>query len=129
MIWVSLGGIGANIILAVIGIFALSILVHLPDSTLHTPAMIVIIQLFKYLFLINVILAVFNLIPIPPLDGSRIVMGLLPVPYAEQYAKLEPFGIIIVFGLLWLGVFDIVFQIIFKFILLMFPGLLYAFMK
>jgi Zn-dependent protease len=123
MIWVSLGGIGANIILAIIGVLALFIVIHLPVISFNTPAMMVVIQMFKYLFEINVILAVFNLIPIPPLDGSRIVMGLLPVPFAEKYAKLEPFGIIIVFGLLFLGVFDKLFQVVFILISLLFRGI------
>ena len=55
---------------------------------------------------INVILASFNLIPIPPLDGSRIVMGFLPPDLARSYLRLERFGFLIVFGLLWLGVLD-----------------------
>jgi len=53
--------------------------------------------------IINVILAVFNLIPIPPLDGSRIVMGFLPSDLARAYLRLERFGFLIIFGLLWLG--------------------------
>ena len=46
--------------------------------------------------LINILLAIFNLIPIPPLDGSRIIMGLLPPRPAYNYSRLEPFGIFIV---------------------------------
>ena len=56
--------------------------------------------------LINVILAVFNLIPIPPLDGSRIVVGFLPPDLARGYFRLERFGFLIIFGLLWLGMLD-----------------------
>ena len=52
------------------------------------------------------ILAVFNMIPIPPLDGSRVVVGLLPSDLAEKYLKLERFGFIIIFGLLYLGLLD-----------------------
>ena len=56
-----------------------------------------------YLCITNIILGVFNLIPIPPLDGSRIVMGLLPEEMVGPYQRLEPFGFIIIIGLLWLG--------------------------
>jgi Zn-dependent protease len=52
---------------------------------------------------INVILALFNLIPIPPLDGSRVVAGFLPPDWTRSYLKLERFGFFIIFGLLWTG--------------------------
>lgn len=55
---------------------------------------------------INLILAVFNMVPIPPLDGSRLVMGLLPGRLAARYGRLERFGIVIIFALLPLGLFD-----------------------
>jgi Zn-dependent protease len=51
----------------------------------------------------NLVLAVFNLLPIPPLDGSRIAMGLLPYNLGAEYAKMEPYGFIIIFALLWIG--------------------------
>jgi Zn-dependent protease len=53
---------------------------------------------------LNLILAVFNLLPIPPLDGSRIAGALLPRPLDAAYFKLEPFGLLIVFALLFTGV-------------------------
>jgi len=51
------------------------------------------------------LLAVFNLVPIPPLDGSRVMMGLLPRLWAYRYSRLEPYGLLIVFLAIWLGLF------------------------
>ena len=70
-----------------------------------------IIGLFLLQFcIINVVLAIFNLIPIPPLDGSRIAVGLLPSHLISPYLSLERYGFIIIFGLLWIGVLDYVFR-------------------
>ena len=53
--------------------------------------------------MINLVLAVFNLIPIPPLDGSHVVAALLPARAAYQYAQFERYGMLLLFALLWTG--------------------------
>ena len=95
MIWVGLAGPAANIIFAI----ALSLLLKIPLLTASQLAVSVITAAI----MANLVLAVFNLLPIPPLDGSRIVMGLLPYNLGAEYAKIEPYGFIIIFALLWMG--------------------------
>lgn len=59
-----------------------------------------------YGFTMNIFLAVFNLIPVPPLDGGRILVGVLPLSIARCWAKLERFGIFLVFIILYSGILD-----------------------
>jgi Zn-dependent protease len=76
------------------------------------------LALFLFFFCAtNLILGLFNLIPIPPLDGSRIVMGFLPDDLVPAYLRLEQFGFVIIFALLWLGVLDYIVFPIYRFLL------------
>ena len=94
MIGVALAGPAVNILLA----FLLSRFVHTNYS-------FKVMEMLVLAIFINLLLAVFNMIPIPPLDGSRLVMGLLPNRLAFEYAKLERYGILIVILLLSTGLF------------------------
>ena len=95
---VGAAGPAANLALAAIAAAAFRLL---------TPSGVIGLFLV-HVCLINVILALFNLLPIPPLDGSRIVIGFLPPDLTRSYLKLERFGFLIVFGLLWIGALDYV---------------------
>lgn len=62
--------------------------------------------------LLNLVLAVFNMVPVPPLDGSRIISGILPDGLARVYGKLEPYGIVIVLVLLQLNLLNFIYPVI-----------------
>ncbi len=104
MIWVSLAGPASNLVLALV--FGLMIRVYLPgfgsvERILSSSGMLKGLLGFLILGLeINLALALFNLIPIHPLDGSRILSGLLPLNQAYLYSRLEPHGMMILIGLI-----------------------------
>ena len=75
------------------------------------PLLNVVADLVLFGAVINAVLLVFNLIPVPPLDGSRVLAWLLPERYAQIVDRMERFGIMIVFGLLFLGVFNFIFPL------------------
>lgn len=60
--------------------------------------------------LINTLLAIFNMIPIPPLDGSGVLMGLLSDEAAEKYDRIRPYGFLIILGLLFIGFLNLIFR-------------------
>jgi Zn-dependent protease len=97
MVWVALAGPGMNLALATLAALAFHLVVYLPDTTSLWVA-----QNLKDALIINVLLAVFNMLPLPPLDGGRVAVGLLPDVLARPLAALEPFGMLILIAVLFL---------------------------
>jgi len=105
-LWVASAGVLANLILAVVSAAIFQMLAATKGSWTHSQfglLFVYIFQLLAYSVIINCVLALFNLIPIPPLDGSRILAMLLPASLRVHYARLERFGMIIIFVLLLTG--------------------------
>lgn len=97
LIFVSAAGIAANILLAFLALLTRQLL----DPQSRT-AITVLVNFAG----INIMLAAFNLIPIPPLDGSKILMGFTSRRFQYSLARLEPYGLLIIMGLLWLRILD-----------------------
>ena len=76
------------------------------------PALSNAAQICAWGVMLNLTLAVFNMVPIPPLDGSRVVLSILPMKLAYYYARLEPFGIIILLVFLNFGMFKYLYPFI-----------------
>lgn len=102
MMWIGLAGPATNLGIAIFLSLIFRLLIRAPSLAA---------TLLFYGVTINLILAFFNLIPIPPLDGSRILTGLLPEEYAYKLSRIEPFGFIILIILLLSGVLNFFFTL------------------
>ena len=105
MMWIAAAGPLSNIALAIIFTFLYKILIISAPLLIQSPG---ILEFFFSMFRVGIIanlgLAFINLVPIPPLDGSKIIMGVLPNHLAYQYASLERYGMIILIILLFTGI-------------------------
>jgi Zn-dependent protease len=98
MLWVALAGPGVNLLMAIGWLIIVAI-----ANTLNIPFLVLMGGAGIF---VNLLLAIFNLLPIPPLDGGRVISSLLPGKLSYQYDQLEPYGLFILVGLLFLGVFQ-----------------------
>ncbi len=108
MLWVAAAGPASNLVMAVIWAFVFNFSAHAPENFV-TPLSL----MAQAGIMINVVLLVLNLLPLPPLDGGRIAVSLLPNHLAYHFSKLERFGFVILIILLFSGV---LFQIMMPFI-------------
>ena len=115
LILVSSAGIIANIVVAFVAFLLLRII---------SPSAEAIGLLLHYLAQINIILAAFNLIPIPPLDGSKILMGLMSERFQYLFSRFEPYGLFIIIALLYIGALNPVIAMFRRIILSMIGSLL-----
>ena len=95
MIWVAAAGPGSNLAMAWLAAVLMYTTIVMPETVRPW-----VFENLKNALLLNLVLAVFNLLPIPPLDGSRMVLGLLPRGLAMRYARLERYGMALVVGLI-----------------------------
>ena len=99
MLWVAIAGPASNLIMALIWAFMLKLATWMPGNYFASPLSVMATMGVK----INIVLMMLNLLPIPPLDGGRVMVSLLPARQSYQLAKIEPYGIIILVVLLFSG--------------------------
>lgn len=101
MVFVALAGPGANLLMA-IG-WAVLLKLFKEAAPVLGKSLVFFVQMAQIGIFFNLLLMIFNLLPIPPLDGGRVLRGLVPESIGRRLDALEPYGLIIVIGLIVLG--------------------------
>ena len=116
--FIAAAGPGSNIIAAFIGIVIFLVFKRFGIvSPTYGGSSEILTLILLYLIIINIFLAIFNLIPIPPLDGSGIIEGILKGEALYNYQKIKPYGFIILIVIIYLGVLNIIARPIFSMVL------------
>lgn len=105
ILWVALAGPASNLLMGILWVLALRVAL-MAGAELHGFLGKMAIAGVQ----VNLILMALNLLPIPPLDGGRIVYSLLPAPYANQYSRIEPYGMLILIVLMFTGTLWVILQ-------------------
>ncbi|MBN2346292.1 MAG: site-2 protease family protein [Candidatus Aminicenantes bacterium] len=126
--FISAAGPVANIMVSMV-IIVLLLLLFQPIMTTSSLTVLLLVKIASYLLLINIFLAVFNLIPIPPLDGSGILEGVLKGEALVLYEKIKPYGFFILLLIIYTRIFDRIANAIFGVLFKMFPSLIYILLK
>jgi Zn-dependent protease len=111
----------SNLMLALFGALVLVILPITPQTLGEANVSVPIAKLLSQLVGLNVLLAVFNMIPIPPLDGGNVLSGLLPANLAEIFNKIRPYGFVLLYALVLSGGFETIVLPPYRFILSWLP--------
>jgi Zn-dependent protease len=125
---VAAAGPAANI-LASLTVIALLQAFFQPIMAATSPTALVLIKIAVYLMTINIFLAVFNLIPVPPLDGSGILEGLLRGQALAFFEKIKPYGFFILIFIMYTRVFDKIADLLFSGLFRLFPRLIFVLLK
>ena len=112
-----------------LGIILLLLVFNKPILLSASPTLLLLLKLAAYLLMINIFLAIFNLIPIPPLDGSGILEGLLKGEALVFYEKIKPYGFFILLIIIYTHIFDSIANFVFSLLFKIFPILVYILIK
>jgi Zn-dependent protease len=118
-VMVSIAGIGANLIIAITSFIVFKSLLEfgvINAGNVGSGVLKPVLILFQYLIMLNISLAIFNLLPFPPLDGSKVLSTFLPESFQPLFQMLEQYGFLILMLLIYMGVIGLIMRPVFTFV-------------